>query len=239
MLEEDQTKVTAMLGNRYFATFEGEITSWNKNLDLINQVISSLREVQQSWGYLENLFIHSEEVRRELPKESDEFVQIDMDVKHLLQDAKTKQFAMAFSVQEGHLQLIESANEKLIKCEKALQRFMEDKRTCFPRFYFVSPADLLDILSNGNIPEKVMQHMPKIFQAIETLKLEMGQNTPAAVGMKSCVGIEYVEFTEPLKLLGKVEVYLQDVIDVMRKSLRKIAGKSMDKYSQHPRTEWL
>jgi hypothetical protein len=36
MLEEDQTKVTAMLGNRYFATFDEEITSWNKNLDLIN-----------------------------------------------------------------------------------------------------------------------------------------------------------------------------------------------------------
>lgn len=146
---------------------------------------------------------------------------------------------MTFSVQEGHLQLIESANEKLVKCEKALNRFMEDKRTCFPRFYFVSPADLLDILSNGNQPEKVMQHMPKIFQAIETLKLESGQVRPAAIGMKSCVGIEYVNFTEPLKLLGKVEVYLQDVIDVMRVSLRKIAGHSMEKYSQHPRTEWL
>ena len=107
---------------------------------------------------------------------------------------------------------------------------MEDKKTCFPRFYFVSPADLLDILSNGNMPEKVMSHMPKIFQAIETLKLEKGQNSPAAVGMQSCVGIEYVEFTEPLKLIGKVEVYLQDVINVMRSSLKKIAGASLKKF---------
>jgi len=62
---------------------------------------------------------------------------------------------------------------------------------------------------------------------------------PAAVGMKSCVGIEYVEFTEPLKLLVKVEVYLQDVIDVMRNSLKKIAGQSIQKYAQNPRIEWL
>ena len=62
-LEEDQTKVTAMLGSRYLATFEDEINMWNTNLELINSVISSLREVQQSWGYLENLFIHSEEVK--------------------------------------------------------------------------------------------------------------------------------------------------------------------------------
>ena len=38
--------------------------------------MSSLREVQQSWGYLENLFIHSEEVKKELPKAAEEFVGI-------------------------------------------------------------------------------------------------------------------------------------------------------------------
>lgn len=46
MLEEDQTKVTAMLGSRYLATFETEIQEWNKNLDLVNNVVSNLREVQ-------------------------------------------------------------------------------------------------------------------------------------------------------------------------------------------------
>jgi dynein heavy chain len=40
---------------------------------------------------------------------------------------------------------------------------MEGKRRAFPRFYFVSTNDLLDILSNGNNPSKVMKHMPKIF----------------------------------------------------------------------------
>jgi hypothetical protein len=45
-LEEDQTKVTAMLGSRYLATFEDEINMWNTNLELINSVVSALREVQ-------------------------------------------------------------------------------------------------------------------------------------------------------------------------------------------------
>lgn len=40
-------------------------------------------------------------------------------------------------------------------CEKALADYMESKRRAFPRFYFVSTADLLDILSNGNNPLKV------------------------------------------------------------------------------------
>jgi len=47
--------------------------------------------------------------------------------------------------------------------EKALNDFLDRKRTSFPRFYFVSVADLLDILSNGNMPEKINKHMSKIF----------------------------------------------------------------------------
>jgi dynein heavy chain len=50
---------------------------------------------------------------------------------------------------------------------------------------------------------------------------------PAALGMDTCVGKEYVEFYKPLKLVGKVENYLGDVIDTMRASLNHIAAKSV------------
>jgi len=49
---------------------------------------------------------------------------------------------------------------------------MYSKKVAFPRFFFVSSADLLDILSNGNNPSKVMVHMPKIISAIDTLELK-------------------------------------------------------------------
>lgn len=44
---------------------------------------------------------------------------------------------------------------RLSLCEKALAEYLETKRLAFPRFYFVSSADLLDILSKGNIPIEV------------------------------------------------------------------------------------
>lgn len=52
---------------------------------------------------------------------------------------------------------LESLQVELTLCEKALAQYLETKRLKFPRFYFVSSADLLDILSNGNNPSLVIK----------------------------------------------------------------------------------
>jgi len=116
---------------------------------------------------------------------------------------------------------------------------MDSKRMAFPRFYFVSPADLLDILSNGNAPVKIMKHMPKIISAMDTLELLEEGIRPHVKGLHSCVGVEYVEFTVELKLLGKVEVYLQEVLNTMKKSLSDISKRSLKKFTEIDKESWL
>lgn len=46
---------------------------------------------------------------------------------------------------------------RLHLCEKALVEYLDTKRLAFPRFYFLSSSDLLDILSNGTAPLQVSQ----------------------------------------------------------------------------------
>jgi dynein heavy chain len=161
-----------MFSSRYLATFEDKINYWQKSLAQISEIVVVISEVQRSWSFLENLFIHSEEVKKELPKESLKFVDIDKQVREILADGFKIQKSLDFCVQEHVLPTLEKVQEDLTICEKALNEFMDSKRMAFPRFFFVSPADLLDILSNGNSPSKVMVHMPKIISAIDTLELK-------------------------------------------------------------------
>jgi dynein heavy chain len=54
-------------------------------------------------------------------------------------------------------------------CEKSLQLYLETKLRAFPRFYFLSAADLLNILSEGTNPHMVQSHMPKLFDNMKKL----------------------------------------------------------------------
>ena len=107
----------------------------------------------------------------------------------------------------------------------------------------MSRNDLLDILSNGNNPVRVMRHMSKCFQAIERLTLdtetpEPGKR-PRARGMVSCVGVEEVPFQSELALENKVESYMSDMVQKMRTELRAILSDSIKAYGVKKRHEWL
>lgn len=53
-----------------------------------------------------------------------------------------------------------------------MQDYLETKRIAFPRFYFVAPADLLDILSKGSNPQLILRHLSKCFDNVHNLSFK-------------------------------------------------------------------
>lgn len=60
--------------------------------------------------------------------------------------------------QPGFLENLETLQQRLSVCEKALAEYLETKRLTFPRFYFVSASDLLEIVSKGTQPKEVTDY---------------------------------------------------------------------------------
>ena len=88
--------------------------------------------------------------------DSQRFDDIDTEFKKLMTKlSKTPNVVKATNV-EGLADQLEIIQGQLSLCEKALAEYLETKRLAFPRFYFASSNDLLDILSNGNQPIKVI-----------------------------------------------------------------------------------
>ena len=242
-LEDHQLQVQNMMGSRYLATFEQEVTGWQKNLSNVADVVGLMTEIQRTWAYLETLFIGSEEVKKELPVDAERFVGIDVDVKKVLKDISgIKNAVEACCKDEGLIKNLEATQGKLEMCEKSLANYLEQKRRIFPRFYFVSTSDLLDILSNGNDPVKVNFHVDKIIAAIATLDLVAGATSsdrPSAIGFESSVGVEHIELPKPYKIEGRVEVYMQNIIDETVKALRACLKISNENFVKDSTEVWV
>ena len=161
-----------MLTSKYIAHFLEEVSTWQKKLSTADQVIAIWFEVQRTWSHLESIFIGSEDIRKQLPEDSKRFDNIDEDFKQIVSEVeKSKNVVEATSIAQL-FERLEALQGQLTLCEKALAEYLETKRLAFPRFYFVSSADLLDILSNGNQPKVVMRHLTKLFDSMAKLKFK-------------------------------------------------------------------
>eukprot|EP00163_Fabomonas_tropica_P016273 TRINITY_DN2925_c0_g1_i1.p1 TRINITY_DN2925_c0_g1~~TRINITY_DN2925_c0_g1_i1.p1 ORF type:complete len:4072 (-),score=1488.94 TRINITY_DN2925_c0_g1_i1:296-12511(-) len=238
-LENDQLVVQSMMGSKYLSTFEEEVVGWRKGLIGVERVMTIWGEIQRTWAYLVTLFIGSEEVKRDLPEDSKRFAEVDGKVREFLSSVVSESNALNVCNRDGLYEDLVEWRKALEECEKSLMDYLDSKRVAFPRFYFVSTTDLLDILCNGNDPAKIMVHMNKVILGIADLELDEANFPPSALSMTAAVGVETVKFSRPLQLNGKVENYLQDVIQSMRSSLRDLMGQAIAAYGQKARDQWL
>lgn len=57
-------------------------------------------------------------------------------------------------------------NNLLEKVEKALNGYMESKRDAFPRFYFLSDDEVLEILAKSDDTNIVQQYLKTMFDGV-------------------------------------------------------------------------
>ena len=67
--------------SKYIAHFLTEVSSWQKKLSTCDSVISIWMEVQRAWSHLESIFIGSDDIRAQLPEDSQRFDGVDVDFK--------------------------------------------------------------------------------------------------------------------------------------------------------------
>jgi len=232
LLEEHMVQISAMKATRYVEPFIDIVDYWEKTLSYISETLEKGLTVQRQWLYLENIF-QGDDIRKQLPEEAKRFATITEEFRTI----SSKMFQAKTAVKATHLRtppfLLNRFNrmdERLELIQRALEIYLEAKRQLFPRFYFISNDDLLEILGNAKRPDLVQTHLKKLFDNLYKLELKRVGKTLSrwqASGMHSDDG-EYVEFIQVLYIDGPSERWLRQVEEymftVMRERLKLTRG---------------
>ncbi|XP_030369376.1 dynein beta chain, ciliary [Scaptodrosophila lebanonensis] len=246
-LDDNQMQLQNISTSKHIEYLLDKLSYWQRVLSGIDTVIGNWFEVQRKWIYLECIFIGSADIRAQLPTDAANFEGIDKDFTNLLGRVAKVRVVMQVVLQHDDVlgQLLQ-LQQRLAVCEKALNDYLETKRLAFPRFYFISSADLLDILSNGNNPQIIDRHLIKLFDSI--LRLEYETNTTRALGMHSKENDEYVRFVPAagedrqsayIECSGRVELWLRAIIQQMRSTLHELFRRALHAFTDKSRDLWL
>jgi len=235
-LEDSQVSLQTILASRFVSGIRAEVEEWEKKLSTLSEVLDEWLACQRSWMYLENIF-GAEDIQKQLPAESVKFKSVDKFFKDRMRKCHDNPNVIAQVTVPDLLKTFTDANKVLDEIQKSLEDYLETKRTAFPRFYFLSNDELLEILSQTRDPHAVQPHLIKCFDAVKKLTFGEGDASKQMLALNSAEG-EKVPFTTPPTAEGPVESWLMAMQVNMCSTIYDTSKDCLQKLGNIPIDEW-
>lgn len=165
LLDDHVVMTQAMNFSPYKKPFEERIIQWEAKLHTAQDVLDEWISCQRQWLYLEPIF-SSEDINRQLPVESKRYATMDRIWRKVMKQAADQPQVISLCPDPRLLNSLRECNRLLDQVQKGLSEYLETKRQSFPRFYFLSDDELLEILSQTKDPTAVQPHLRKCFENI-------------------------------------------------------------------------
>ncbi|KAI8853125.1 dynein heavy chain and region D6 of dynein motor-domain-containing protein [Chytridium lagenaria] len=225
LLDDHIVKIQTMRGSPFIKAFEEESKSWEEHLLTIQEILDEWLKVQATWLYLEPIF-SSEDIMRQMPAEGKRFVSVNKTWKDIMAHTAIDRRVLHVTALPGLLGKLKESNGELELIQKGLNQYLEVKRLYFPRFFFLSNDEMLEILSETRDPTRVQPHLKKCFEGVNSLHAQK----------------EYVQFSAPVSTMeaaGAVEKWLLDVEKIMITSMKDVTQSAFNAYKDTPREKWV
>ncbi|XP_049894014.1 dynein axonemal heavy chain 1 [Epinephelus moara] len=234
LLDDHIVMTQSMSFSPFKKAFEGRINTWESKLRMTQDVLEEWLTCQRSWLYLEPIF-SSDDINQQLPVEGKRYQQMDQTWRSVMKSAFNNRKVIELCPDARLLDKLKKCNTLLEQVQKGLSDYLETKRGSFPRFYFLSDDELLEILSQTKDPTAVQPHLRKCFENIAQLQF---QSDLQITHMYSGEG-EEVKLSLPVWPTGNVEDWLREVEKSMKATLRDNIDRSLKVYPEQPRVEWV
>lgn len=237
VLDDHIVKTIGMRGSAFVKPFESQVRAWYEKIMRMNQTIDEWGKVQSQWLYLLPIF-SSKDIVAQMPEEGVMFTEVNNIYRRYMGSVEKDPHAVEIAGATGVLESFKIASALLEKINDGVNNYLEKKRLYFPRFFFLSNDEMLEILSETKNPLKVQPHLKKCFEGINRLVFDEDFNISTMISMEG----EQVEFNEIISVAaarGSVEKWLVQVEEQMLKSVRSETEISYYDYPTMTRVEWI
>jgi dynein heavy chain len=237
-LDDSLVTINTVLGSRYVAGIRSFVDTWRSKLMHFQETLDEWLTCQRNWMYLETIF-GSADIIRQLPGPAKTFQAVDKSWKLIMKQTNDEPNALKAGTHDRNRKdVFKMHNANLDQIQKDLEDYLETKRMAFPRFYFLSNDELLEILSQAKEPRAVQPHLRKCFDNL--IKLEFGSD-PGSIDILAMFSSENerVSLGKNLKARGNVEEWLTAVEKRMKESLHGFMKAGLLDYDTKPRDEWI
>ena len=218
---DNQVLLQSIKGSPYFSSFGERAVIWERKLTDLDEVLHNLNTAQRKWVYLEP-YQEQMKIKQNQPggfNYKEVFKRIDDDFRLIMGDTMRDNRITAILKVGSIKSMLNSMLEKLERCQKSLNDFLEEKRSSFPRFYFIGDDDLLQILGQATKPAIIQTHLKKLFAGIHTVNFDNDGKTIMTIN--SLQG-EVVPLKNPIKISTEVEGWMSLLSKEMKHTLRTL-----------------
>jgi dynein heavy chain len=128
-LEDNILILQSLSASKYVRSIKARVTQWERDLNIISDVIDNWMSVQKKWMYLESIFA-SDDIKMQLPEEAKKFQRTDTAYKKIMETSfhSTNVLHNACKADGGNrLQMLKDISFDLDKCQKSLSNYLETK----------------------------------------------------------------------------------------------------------------
>lgn len=175
----------------------------------VEERVKILSGLQRKWIYLEPVY-GSNSVA---PNDTSRWLRADKEFRYLM--GEIARDPSVPSLRRLPLASLLNSKDLLDRCQRSLDEFLEDKRSNYPRLYFLSDEDLLELVAGND--RGLQSHIPKLYQGVgHVIRNSNGNCIEAIVSVEG----ETLVLGKPVSLSDQLPKWLGNLEREIRNALR-------------------